>query len=103
MILGILMSLDIKFTFLSAAANKSVQIMKKFWGDEVEEDNYDSDFPTDNTDRTIKYLEENLVKACSSKASKQQRKQKRPRQKQDNSKEGIMTRSKTHVLSHSST
>jgi len=42
--------------------------MKKFWRDEVDEDSSDSDFPTDNTDGSNKYFEENLVKACSSKS-----------------------------------
>jgi len=53
--------------FHSAAANKSVQIMK-FLGDEVDKDSSDSDFPTANTDGSNKYFEENLVKACSSKS-----------------------------------
>lgn len=88
--------------FHSAAANKTIQVLKKFWGDEVDEDNSESDFPNDNTDGSNKYFEENLVKACSSKASKQQKKQKSPRQKKDNSKEGMKTRFKKHVLSHSS-
>jgi len=55
------------------ANSKSVMILKKFWGDE-ENDDCDSGAQTDNTSRSIKYLQDNMLEAPSSKVGRPKKK-----------------------------
>lgn len=75
------------------AISKSVRILKKFWGDEEDEDS-DSGAQTDNTTRSNKYLEDKMVKVPTFKVGRPRKKNKNSKNNLDKSGEGIKTRSK---------
>jgi hypothetical protein len=86
----------------NAAANKSVKVLKKFWGDEIDvtdESNSEPDPIMASAPGRYKYLEDNLAKARAAKASKKKRRQKSPGSVQGGEASIIKTRSKSQILS----
>lgn len=86
----------------NAAANRSVKVLKNFWGDETDvtdESNSEPDPIVASASGRSKYLEDNLAKARAAKASKKKRRQKSPGSAQGGEASIIKTRSKSQILS----
>jgi len=86
----------------NATANRSVKVLKKFWGDETDvtdDSNSEPDPVVASAPSRYKFLEDNLAKARAAKASKKKRRQKSPRSAQGGEASIIKTCSKSQILS----